>query len=124
MYSQARTQWRLRDVGCGPCGRQREGGRGREGWTGVDADGVDRYVGADGSDKYRYVGTDGSGRYGYVGTDVSGGYWYVGADTMAGIVMWAQMRLQRKLWIRSSILTAGPHFKGGGNFFSYIDSFT
>jgi hypothetical protein len=75
MCSQARTQWRVRDVGRGPCGRQREGGRGREGRTGADADG------ANGS-----VGADRSGRYGYVG-----------ADATAGIVKRAWTCLQRRL---------------------------
>jgi hypothetical protein len=39
--SWARMQWRVRDVGCGPCGRQQEGGRGREGRIGADVDGAD-----------------------------------------------------------------------------------
>jgi hypothetical protein len=77
--SRARTQWRVRDVGHRPYGRQREGERRQEGWTGANADGANDYLGA-----------DGSGRYGYVGTDVSGRYWYVGTDAMVGIVRQAR----------------------------------
>jgi hypothetical protein len=68
-------QWRVQDVGRGPCGRQWEGERRWEGRTGADADGANEYLGA-----------DTSGRYEYVGTDVSGRYWYMGADAMVGIV--------------------------------------
>jgi hypothetical protein len=73
--SRARTQWRVRDVGRRPCGRQREDERGREGRTGAAADGTNGYL-----------VVDGSGRYGYVGADISGRYWYVGADATVGIV--------------------------------------
>jgi hypothetical protein len=65
----------VRDVGRGPCGRQWEGERRREGRTGADADGANGYLGA-----------DGSSRYGYVGADVSGRYWYVGANATVDIV--------------------------------------
>jgi hypothetical protein len=73
--SRAQTQWCIRDVEHGPCGRQREGERGWEGRTSTDANGANRYL-----------GMDGSGRYRYVGADVSGRYWYVGTDATAGIV--------------------------------------